>query len=224
MLRRYASAFAGSLALHAGVILAIVWFLSTAPRLVVDTPEPAVRAFVVPPEDPKFPGLNPVEPGAARIRTLTAEQRSVSVGGFTFDAGKIAERAKVLFPFVSPGLALEYFGLRPEEGAMVFERPRRARPGARDTANRPLVLSETALQAVVDKSWARRERWAAFENIRVLTERYSPSEGQLPTVLQRYTDQNALQPYRDKEIPDPRLWAQLGIAADHVSFIGFIRE
>jgi hypothetical protein len=43
-------------------------------------------------------------------------------------------------------------------------------------------------------------------------------------LLQRYTDLNALQPYRDKDLPDPRLWAQLGIVADHVSFIGFIRQ
>ena len=224
MLRRYASAFAGSLALHVGVIAAIVWLLSAGPRVVVEAPPPAMQAFVVPPEDRQFPGLNPVESGAARVRPLLAEERSVSVGGFTFDAGKIADRAEVLFPFVSPGLALEYFGLRPDEGALMFERPRQPRPGAREAANRPLQLSEAALQAVVDNSWARRERWRAFERVRVLTERYSPGEGQLPEVLQRYTDQNALQPYRDKEVPDPRLWAQLGIAADHVSFIGFIRQ
>jgi hypothetical protein len=43
-------------------------------------------------------------------------------------------------------------------------------------------------------------------------------------VFQRYTDQNALQPYQDMAIPDPRLWTQLGLAADHVQFIGFIRK
>jgi hypothetical protein len=228
MLRRYVSAFAGSLAFHAGVIGALVWLLSVGdPQMVAQaTPESAIPAFLVPPEDPKFPGLNPVDPALAdTVRTLAQDQRAVSVGGFTFDAGKIAERALVLFPFVSPGVALEHFGLRLPDGVMVFERARRSRPGQTEgSAGRPLALSETALQALVDRTWARRERWKAFDAIRELASRHSPSDGQLPALLQRYTDQNALQPYRDKATPDPRMWAQLGIAADHVSFIGFIRD
>jgi hypothetical protein len=76
----------------------------------------------------------------------------------------------------------------------------------------------------VDRTWSRRERWAAFQPIVELARRYSATDGAMPLVFQRYTDQNALQPYRDMEIRDPRLWTQLGLAADHVSFIGFIRE
>lgn len=227
MLRRYCSAFAGSLALHASVIALIVWTLS-APAPPIDDarpPDTAIAAFVVPPEDPKYPGLNPVDPAAAgQIRGLAPEDRLISLDGFTFDAGKIAERALVLFPFVSPGVALEHFGVQ-RNGATMYRRPRMGpREGGDERRLRPLVLSDAALQALIDKTWARRERWAAFEPIRTLAWKSDPGEGQLPALLQRYTDQNALQPYRDKAVPDPRLWAQLGIAADHVSFIGFIRE
>ena len=226
--RRYASAFAGSFALHAGVIALIVWLLSPGSTALLDDakpPDTAIAAFVVPPEDKQYPGLNPVDPAAAeQMRALVAEDRLISLDGFTFDAGQIAERALVLFPFVSPGIALEHFGVH-RSGATTYRRPRLGpRDGGDEAAMRPLVLSDAALQALVDKAWARRERWAAFEPVRKLAWRSDPGVGQLPALLQRYTDQNALQPYRDKAVPDPRLWAQLGIAADHVSFIGFIRE
>lgn len=127
MLRRYASAFAGSLAVHAGVIALLAWLLAAGdPQPVVEPrPETAIAVLVVPPEDPTFPGLRPVDPaGAERMRALAEEDRTVSVGGFTFDAGKIADRALVLFPFVSPGVALEHFGVRRPDGALVFERRR----------------------------------------------------------------------------------------------------
>ena len=227
MLRRYCSAFAGSLAIHAGVIALIVWMLSPGSVAVIEEarrPETAIAAFVVPPEDRTYPGLNPVEPPADPIPSLSGDDRLVSLDGFTFDAGKIADRALVLFPFVSPGIALENFGVH-RSGATLYRRPRLgSKDAGAEAAMRPLVLSEAALQTLIDKTWARRERWAAFEPIRTLAWRSDPGVGQLPALLQRYTDQNALQPYRDKAVPDPRLWAQLGIAADHVAFIGFIRE
>ena len=229
MIRRYCSAFAGSLALHAGVIALIVWSLSADPGPVaVETPpEKTMAAFVVPREDPQFPGLTPVDPAAgATIRPLGPDERVVSFDGFTFDAGRLFERAQVLFPFVSPGLSLEHFALKPgEQRVLLYRRPATAAAGGSpDSDTRPLVMSDAAIQAVVDKAWSRRERWAAFEPIRVLAGRHSADAGALPTVFQRYTDQNALQPYRDQAIRDPRFWTQLGLAADHVRFIGFIRQ
>ena len=41
-------------------------------------------------------------------------------------------------------------------------------------------------------------------------------------MLHAYVEQNWLQPYVDTTIRDPRLWTELGLAADHVGFIGFI--
>jgi hypothetical protein len=55
-----------------------------------------------------------------------------------------------------------------------------------------------------------------------LTNGYSADSGQLPEVLHKYVERNALQPYVDTTIRDPRLWTQLGLAADHVIFIAFI--
>src|SRR5688572_33097414 len=88
---------------------------------------------------------------------------------------------------------------------------RSTRPSARkrEDANRPLVLGELALQAMVDKSWSRRDRWTAFQPIIALAESHSADDGDLPALLQRYQRQNALQPYEDKSTRDPRLWAEL---------------
>ena len=227
VLRRYVSAFAGSIALHAGVVGLIVWMLLPRglERIEEGKPDTAIPAFVVPPEDRTYPGLNPVDRAQGDlIAPLAKEDRLVSLDGFTFDAGKIAEHALVLFPFVSPGLALEHFGVQPH-GVTIFRRPRLGPKDGGDRAGvHPLVLSDAALQGLIDKAWSRRERWTAFAPIRELAWRSDPDQGQLPALLQRYIDQNALQPYRDKAVPDPRLWAQLGIVADHVKFIAFIRQ
>jgi hypothetical protein len=51
---------------------------------------------------------------------------------------------------------------------------------------------------------------------------HDPDIGKLPHLLQMYRDQNWLQLYADGAIRDPRLWVQLGLAADHVDFVGFI--
>jgi hypothetical protein len=132
----------------------------------------------------------------------------------------------VLFPFVNPGLALDHFFPSTEE-----DRNRSLRnpfPAATKRATRaqrpPLLLGDSAVQALVDRSWSRYERWKGFERIRTLAETHNPDEGRLPILLRKYCHENALQPYADSATRDPRLWVQLGIASDHITFIGFIRE
>lgn len=228
MIARYLSAFAGSLAVHAALIALLVWVLSPRlPALVVETAPPsAIPAFVVPPEDNTYPGLKPIDPGRKdRLPELNAESSSVSMLGFKFDALKISERAHVLFPFVTPGVSLDHFALHaPRDGAVVLRNPF-ARPSApRQNDGAPLFLSDGAIDALVDKTWSRRERWAAFEPIRALIDTHAGNAGSLPAIVQRYTDRNALQPYQDMGIRDPRFWTQLGLAADHVSFIALIRQ
>ena len=224
---RYVSSFGCSLLLHAGVVALVVWLVSSpTPEIIVErAPDRAMPVFVVPREDPAFPGLNPVESSAAaRIQAPDDESATIDFGGFTFDAGKLAQRALVLFPFVSPGLSLDHFGLAPNrERPLLFQSPASTAAGD-GPAVQPLDMSDSAVQAVVDKAWSRRERWAAFEQIRGLAARHSADAGALPSVFRRYTDQNALQPYQDMAIRDPRFWTQLGLAADHVQFIGFIRH
>ena len=87
---------------------------------------------------------------------------------------------------------------------------------------RPLVLSDGALQSLIDQSWSRRDRWRAFQPIAKLADHYNADIGKLPTVLHAYLEQNGTQPYVDSTVPDPRVWLQLGLAADHVDWVGFI--
>jgi hypothetical protein len=85
-------------------------------------------------------------------------------------------------------------------------------------------MARAELQALVDTSWTRSNRWQAFDALRRLTEAGRADDDGLATLLALYRDQNALQPYADGPIRDLRLWAQLGLAADHVDFIAFIRR
>ena len=228
VLSRYLSAFSGSAALHAALIVVLLWPVRA--RMSVQNsgapPSPPIQVFAVPQEDDRFPGLRPVDQSATRdIHPLADRARTVSIGNFRFDANRLVARAAVLFPFVSPGVSLDHFAIRPgDERVLVYQRPGApTRPDDR-RATPPLQMSDRAIQTVIDRTWSRRERWAAFEPLVTLARRHSAQDGAIPLVFQRYTDQNALQPYRDMAIPDPRFWAQLGIAADHVRFIGFIRE
>jgi hypothetical protein len=180
---------------------------------------------VAPTEDPAFPGVNPIERSAIDVAP-DGELPPVLVGRFKVDAAKIAARAHVLFPFVSPGLALEHFfpTLRPERQSLPnpFGAARQQQPNRGTLA--PLLLSDTQLETRVDKSWSRHERWKGFDSIRVLIATHHADEGRLPALLRKYCDENALQPYVDTTRRDPRLWVQLGIASDHIEFIGFIRR
>jgi hypothetical protein len=228
MIARYFSAFGGSLAFHAGVIAILIWLTrADLPRLAVDAPPPsAMPVFVVPPEDTTYPGLKPIDRTRKdRLPALDAESSAISIQGFKFDALKISERAHVLFPFVSPGVSLDHFALHgTRDGTVVLRNPLARPREARKNDGAPLVMSDAAIDALTDKTWSRRERWAAFEPIRALIERHAADAGSLPAVVRRYTDRNALQPYQDMGIRDPRLWTQLGLAADHVSFIALIRQ
>src|SRR5262249_24740168 len=88
----------------------------------------------------------------------------------------------------------------------------------------PLDLSAFQRQAIVDKSWSRRDRWRAFQPIVTLARNYNPDEGALPSLLRAYDTQDGLQPYAEAAMRDPRLWSQLLVAADHADFIAFISE
>jgi hypothetical protein len=153
------------------------------------------------------------------------ESPNVNVPGFSINIARIRDRSMMLFPFLIPGLALERFGLHPQHGpteaaptwrlrARVADPPKPAAP--------PLAVSEAELLSLIDEAWSRRDRWDVFHRIEALTSAYSADSGQLPDVLHKYVERNALQPYVDTTIHDPRLWTELGIAADHVIFIAFI--
>jgi hypothetical protein len=164
---------------------------------------------------------SPDEAGEPLVQVPASE---VSIGGFRFDFGKIAHRSRLLFPFLTAPLPLDLFPRPVQEGragplvspfAPVHERKRSTKP--------PLLMSDTAMQDVIDTAWARRERWADFQPLVLLAATHHPNEGSLPALLQAYTDQNLLQPYVDSAIRDPRLWTMLAVAADSADFIAFIK-
>jgi hypothetical protein len=158
-------------------------------------------------------------PGQPGIR-LDEGRSILRIPGFTFDAGKIADRAASLFPFLTRTLSFEpvAHGRRGAGGGLASP----FAPQAVGAAKPPLELGRAALQSLLDESWSRRHRWTAFQPIAVLAGAHSPDEGHLPALLRGYEVQNGLQPYVDASIRDPRLWTQLGLAADHADFIDFI--
>jgi len=144
------------------------------------------------------------------------------IPGFAFDFAKIASRASLLFPFLDLQLSIQAAPeVRLHDGGdgLVFVQTITAHRA--DKLPR-LRVSPTELQTIVDLAWSRRARWKVFQSIRTITDGYDPNEGRLPTLLRAYVDEDLLQPYQDTTIRDPRLWTQLGIAADHADFIQFI--
>jgi hypothetical protein len=190
--------------------------------------EGTVPVFIVAPtEDAEFPGLNPLDRRAEGMLAGAGDASTFSVAGYRFEMDRVAARATLLFPFLTPGLALEHFGtaadrspveklINPFAAAFAQKAPTAGKP--------PLALSDAALQGVVDSCWSRRDRWTPFQRIIKLADASDPDVGALPDLLRAYADQDGLQPYADASVRDPRLWTQLGLAADHVGFIGFIRR
>lgn len=222
MWARYGGAFGTSLTLHAAVAAWLAW-TTFVPPVRAPQLERRVEVVLLPPsEDSAFPGLKPVERSrnGAVVEDLKSEGRLAGA-----DIDRIGGHLPVLFPFVTPGLALDaFFPAASSSSHLVFENPFAHRPATEQaTRGRRLTLSTPALQALVDKSWTRANRWKAFEPIRQLTLDGDANDDRLATLLALYRDQNALQPYADGTIRDLRFWAQLGLAADHVDFIGFIR-
>jgi hypothetical protein len=220
MLARYGTAFATSAVLH----LAVAVWLAGMPIPRVAPHERDVEVVLLSPsEDSVFHGLKPVErsdPGW-RVGDLSGADR---LGGSDLD--RIANHVAVLFPFVTPGLDLDAFFPAPGRASrLIFENPlirkRLTQPAPRGAR---LMLTPPAIQAVVDKSWTRARRWAAFETIRQFCVSFDADDPRLAMLVASYRDQNALQPYADGRVRDLRLWAQLGLAADHASFIGFVRD
>ena len=221
MWARYGGAFGTSIGIHAA---AAAW-------LIVSTSVPALRGprsprhvevvLLPPAEDSAFPGLKPVDRGRGDTpEGLKAEGQLAGA-----DVDRIGNHLLVLFPFVTPGLALDaFFPSVPSSTHLLFENPYAKRPAVKTPAQgRRLGMSTPQLQALVDTSWTRAHRWRAFDAIRRLTLEGDAHDERLATLIALYRDQNALQPYADGPVRDLRLWAQLGLAADHVDFIGFIR-
>jgi hypothetical protein len=221
MLARYGGAFGTSVGLHAALAVWFGWTIVVPATAVRQADRPVEVVLLPPAEDSRFPGLKPVEPDPAGTPAdLKAEGEIAGA-----DIDRIGGHFQVLFPFVNPGLAIDaFFPTIKSPTRLTFENPYKKAPADRtETKNRRLTLSAAARQAIVDESWTRARRWSAFATIRQMTIDGDAHDPALASLLALYRDQNALQPYADGAVRDLRLWAQLGLAADHVDFIGFIR-
>jgi hypothetical protein len=185
-----------------------------------------MTVFAAPREDDSGPpGLNALSADDVPARRPSSEV--VELSAFAMNIAKISERSALLFPFVTPGLALRRFAIATErELRETFHDPFAPQPSEKPAGRPrpPLTMSDAALQALIDRSWSRRDRWTPFRAIVTLANEHHPDKGELPALLHAYQRQNGLQPYVDTSSRDPRLWAELGLAADHVEFIGFISE
>jgi hypothetical protein len=227
---RHVSASGISLLLHLIAALIVTWLpwgtrssfqpVATsatavfAPSVEASTGDPSGGAA------PDVPAAPEDSSGAALLQVPSSE---VSVGGFRFDFGKINHRSKLLFPFLTRPLPLDLYPRPVEQGGsgpLVSPFAPAAEPAR--SRKPPLAIADVAMQDVIDKAWARRERWADFQPIVALATAHHPDEGRLPELLQAYTEQNLLQPYVDPAIRDPRLWTMLAVASDSVNFIAFI--
>ncbi len=117
MSTRHVTAFGSSLTLHLLAAAVALWLASAASRRPTHMGHTAnVIAVFVPAqtEDSEFPGLNPIIRTEDDVAVQRGDESSaLSIGSFAFDFAKIADRARVLFPFVTPGLSLQHFSLAP---------------------------------------------------------------------------------------------------------------
>ena len=145
-----------------------------------------------------------------------------AVAGMTFDVAHIRARRDILFPFLTRDLlfleGLEH-QVRISRGRLANPFP----PREPATVRPPLSLTDADAQRAIDRAWSRRDRWRSFSELSALIGAHDPNEGRLPWVLQRYLDDNILQPYHATASPDARFWTVLGLVADHADFIDFVR-
>jgi hypothetical protein len=229
LLQRRIGSFTASAAVHLAIAIVLVVATRVAPGMA--RPEArqgssrpqTLTIFVAPPEPSGLPGLRPDDADDdAAPGSLTARQAQVSIPGLTLNFQKVAARVKLLFPFITPGLALEQFlpaGSRHRPDTLPNPLLQSADPSRQMP---PLLINRMAGQAMVDQAWSRHERWSAFQHLAPLLSKYDANEGDLPALLQMYFEQNGLQPFVENGAPDAKLWAQLAVAADHVDFIGAI--
>jgi hypothetical protein len=225
MRTRRVSSFTISAVFHVAALMAAIRWEGRSPvALAASRDEPSMDDPMVVLVESLPPPASPLDGGGLAhslgIR-IDDDAASVSLPGFTFDFSKVVKRASVLFPFLTGTPLLE----RVTAPARDHSRNRLPNPLAQtpsDEHRPPLDIGDAALQSIIDKSWSRRDRWRLFSPVAVLAQTDSPNQGRLPALLGAYVAQNGLQPYIDTSIRDPRLWVELGLAADHGDFIDFV--
>ena len=157
-----------SAAIH-GSVVALLLFESNANPMFAskhadgEAPRRSKMAvFVVAPPSNSLPGLRPTEDTDDGISEQTSGQPVLSIPGLTLNVRKVAARANLLFPVITPGLALEQFLPVDFSDRPSLVNPFLGSANADRAVRAPLSANAEARQALVDRSWSRHERWHAF--------------------------------------------------------------
>jgi hypothetical protein len=214
---------AGTLGLHATVLVALVvaTFLG-APRLPPTAMMPATVGAKVVEAAPPPPVLVRTGPLLETVDASSSAPAVFSADDFTFDTSRIRAHRNILFPFLTGELTF----LGEMQRIAAAEQRRLHNPlgsrGRKEGTAPPLALSARAREALIDRAWSRRDRWASLAPIVDLTARYDADDGDLPTVVRGHVERNLLQLYVESMPKDPRFWVMLGLAADHVDVVEFV--
>lgn len=239
---RHIGAGATSLAVHVSVIAGAIWLSAPAlglggigARAAAARRSTSTLAIFAPRASAGTSAPGRDRPSSKRLMEASKDSGPAKTGvkmepgegtldfpGFTFDVAKLVSRSTALFPFLTRKLSFNAEKPR-EKRAAPLVNPFSTQP-ALATRSSPLVLTESEVQRIVDEAWARRDRWNAFQRIRGLADVHHPDTGQVPALLRGQVDQNALQPYVETKMRDPRVWTQLALVADHELFIDYIAE
>jgi hypothetical protein len=215
---------AGTLGLHVSVLallavatMAGVRRVPPASMMPVTVGVKVVEAAPLPPVFVRSgPALDTVDASPAAPALFS------TADGFTFDTSRIRAHRNILFPFLTGELSfLDELRQSAETDRRRLHSPLGGR-GRQSGSAKPLVMSAAAREALIDRAWARRDRWKSLKPIADLTARYDGDGGDLPAVVRGHGERNLLQPYVESLPPDPRFWVMLGLAADHVDVIEFV--
>jgi hypothetical protein len=235
---RHLGAGATSLGLHTAVLVGIaVSSLAVAGSGILGVAATRTRALVLfgaaqsansnataqnerPSAKPLLQAGKDAGPAKVGIEVQPGES-TLAFPGFTFDVAKVASRGTALFPFLTRTLSFNVEETHQKAPERTLVNPF-ATASSIPMREPPLVMTEADVQHLVDEAWSRRERWMPFQRIRALADVHHADIGQMPGLLREYANQNALQPYIETRIRDPRVWTQLGLAADHELFLDYI--
>jgi hypothetical protein len=168
------------------------------------------------PRDEQLPDSGPPEESGFDPAPLVLDD-------FAINADRIRSRLSMLFPFLT--LDVQFLAQLPSAVVAAAQTLRNPYPpGTASSPLPPLAMSDKHLQETIDAAWSRRERWRTFATMAGYLDTHSAHEGRAAELVREYLDQNILQPYCDGATRDPRYWAMMENAADHVDFIDFIRS
>ena len=180
---RHVNAFTASFSVHLFLLATLIWLSAAAVHessraVATATPHTALSPTLELPRSGDVATAPPISITAAPATLAVPNETGsteVRMPNFTFDFAKVKQRAAVLFPFLTHEFAFDPI----RQLAATRERTGLTNPFAQVaddvTGKPPLAMSDRAMQALVDKTWSRRERWAPFQAIAAFAKTNHPA-------------------------------------------------